>query len=367
VQGVSIPSRDVEIAGHGESGMLRAAVIVLASRNVLPYIHFPLRSRAMMRRAPPPDFRYVWLAPGPSSTALALGAGIVGVAGVDAALWSVGHEPITLGLTFLGGAAFALTFLRNGARLPKAAGARAVAMAVVPWGVIVEPDAEPRVLRWSAIRKISISATHAMNGGTPAVVASIVTVETEHERLAGCAPGAIDLESLTVHCAAYAEESAMPVARDLDGMEPCEGGATEPVVGELLREAEELCTTSRGAARLHLPPGGYRTLSTRAAAPETLALLRGVLGASDGVGAADARPLAALVAGLLGASELLPDLLRLINAPHPLVAAVAKAAALRLGAPQSRAGAVDEVSAFLFEEDTERLTQWSAGVVAKFA
>jgi hypothetical protein len=75
---------------------------------------------------------------------------------------------------------------------------------------------------------------------------------------------------------------------------------------------------------------------------------------------ADARPLAAMVAALLRLQSLVPDLLRLASSPHPLVAAVAKAAAMRLGAGKNRAGAIAEVAAFLFDEDLDRLERWAA-------
>jgi hypothetical protein len=236
-------------------------------------------------------------------------------------------------------------------------------MAIVPWGVLIDPDNEPRVLRWPGIRRITVEVSHTLRGGTPAAVASVVTVDTGRELLAGRAVGAVGLEELTVHLDAYAEEAARPVALDLDGLEEAGDGATEPVMSDLLGRARDLCTTGRGAVQLGLPPGGYRSMGASTAGPDTLALLRSILGGSPhtpGPGPADARPLASIVAVLLDARELVPDLLRLVSAPHPVVAAVAKAAALRLGAPQSRAGAVDEVAAFLFEEDHQRIEHWAA-------
>jgi hypothetical protein len=201
-------------------------------------------------------------------------------------------------------------------------------------------------------------------------VSSLVTVHTDREILAGRAPGPVDLERLMANLDAYAEESVRPVAADLDGAELIGFGDAEPVGTDLLRHAEELCSTSRGAFRLCLPPGGYRTIAAQSAAPETISLLRSALaGGGDTAGdgdtarggdiAGDPRPLAAMLAGLLRAVDLVPDLLRLVNSPHPVVAAVAKAAALRLGAPQSRAGSIDEVAAFLFEEDALFLERWS--------
>lgn len=312
----------------------------------------------MARRVHPPDFRYVWLIPGPGSATLALGAATAAVAGMGLLLWSNGHHPLSLGV-MASGAALAGAVLRRGegtrARAPW--GAREVTMAIVPWGVIIDPDAEPRVLRWAAIRSISVETAHTLRGGTPAVVASMVTVATGRELLAGRTSGAAGLERLIVNLEAYTEEAARPVSLDLEGFEAA--GVTEPVIGELLARAGELCTTGRGAARLTLPSGGYRSMATAAAGPETLALLRGILAPDAAETPSDARPLAAMIAVLLGARELVPDLLRLVSSPHPVVAAVAKAAAIRLGAPQSRAGAVDEVAAFLFEEDYQSVERWS--------
>jgi hypothetical protein len=232
-------------------------------------------------------------------------------------------------------------------------------MAIVPWGILVDPDTEPRVIHWPGIRRITVEVAHTMRGGMPTAVASVVVVDTGRELLSGHTWGAVGLEGLTVHLDAYAEEAARPVALDLDGLETA-GDGTEPVVVDLLDRARDLCTTGRGAIMLGLPPGGYRSMGVTTAGPDTLALLRSILdGAPDHP--ADARPLASILAVLLGARELVPDLLHLVSAPHPVVAAVAKAAALRLGAPQSRAGAVDEVAAFLFEEDHRCLEQWAAG------
>lgn len=312
------------------------------------------------RKVPPPDFRYVWLTPGTSSAALALAGAAIGVGSFGLALLTSGRHPLSFGLMLAGGAVAVAAMIGPGERRPRAdRGAREVAMAIVPWGVIVSPETEPRVLRWPAIRKVSVDVAHTMRGGTPSVVATVVTVHTESDHLAGRTGGAAGLEGLTVNLEGYAEEAARPVALDLDGEEPAGDGATEPVMIPLLRRAEELCATGSGAARLGLPPGGYRAIASRAAAPETLALLRDALASGAEGRVADPRPLAAIVAVLLGARDLVPDLLRLVSSPHPVVAAVAKAAAIRLGAAQSRAGAVDEVAAFLFEDDFEQIQRWA--------
>ena len=96
-----------------------------------------------------------------------------------------------------------------------------------------------------------------------------------------------------------------------------------------------------------------------AAGPETVAELTAVLAASHET-PADPRPLACALAGELHATELLPDITALVTSPHPLTAAFAMASALRLGAPQSRAGSLDELSPFLFDDDVEALSSFAA-------
>jgi hypothetical protein len=292
-----------------------------------------------------------------------MAVGSVGTAGLGVALWGVDPRPLSLGLTLGMGAFTALVLARNERRLGLFRRSRAheVAMAVVPWGIIVAPDTEPRVLRWPAVRKVSVDVTHTLRGGTPAILESFVTVETERELLAGRAPGAVGLESLVANLDAYAEEAARPPARDLDGSAPAGDDATEPVATLLLKLAEEICSSGSGAARLLLPAGGYRSVSTQKAAPETLPELREVLYSSGGA-PADPRPLAAILAGMLGARDLVPDLLRLVSSPHPIVAAFAKAAALRLGAPLNRAGTLSEIGPFLFDEDLDAIRAWAGEV-----
>jgi hypothetical protein len=197
-----------------------------------------------------------------------------------------------------------------------------------------------------------------MRGGTPAVLSSLVTVETDHEKLAGRTAGAVELERLLVNLEAYSEESSRPVASDLDGLQAVEESGLEPTAALLLRHARLLCATATGAAALGLPSGGYRSVATRLAGPETVARLRAVL-ASDVDTPFDPRALAALVAGELDARELVSDLQRLATCPHPMVAACAKAAALRMGAPKNRIGSIDEVASFLFEEDLDLVLGWS--------
>jgi hypothetical protein len=313
------------------------------------------------RIAPTPDFRYVWLQPERGSFALAATAVGTGLAALGGFLWTTGHHAATSGV-LAGGAALTLGALLRGLRgagQRRRDGSARAPLAIVPWGVVVDPDGgAPRVLRWAGIHHVSVEVTHTRRGGAPLVVATRVALYTAREVLVGQISGSADLEGLPENVEAYAEEAARPVALDLEGNQAAGDGATEPVVGELLARAHEICTTARGALELGLPPRGYRAVTALVAGPETEALLASILGGAA-PGPADARPLAAAVAGRLGARRLVPSLLHLVSSPHPVVAAVAKAAAIRLGAGRNRAGSIAEVASFLFEEDVTHLERWA--------
>ncbi|MFO0762024.1 MAG: hypothetical protein U0359_36630 [Byssovorax sp.] len=308
----------------------------------------------MPHRAPPPDFRHVSLQPGPSAATLAVGAGALGAASFGVALWGSGHAMTAIGCAAASALAAGLVLGRD----RRDRGVRQASMTIVPWGVLVDPGDDLRVLRWPAIREIRARSAHAMEGGTPRVIRTAVQVLTEREALGGQTPGPAGLEGLIANLPSYAAEAGRPIAIDLEGRVPCGDGATEPVIDDLRRAAEELCTTAAGAVRLLLPPGGYRRVGGGGVGPETLDLLRAILRGSEAE-EADPRPLAAMAAALLGARDLLPELIRLGLSPHPVMAVVARAAALRLGAPRARVGSLDEIALFLFEEDSEALERWA--------
>jgi len=230
-----------------------------------------------------------------------------------------------------------------------------VAMAIVPWGVLVQPDLEPRILRWAAVRRIHVEMIHGRDGGTPTTLWSVVTIETAHERFAGRAAGAIAIERLVAHVDAYADEQAHAIALDLDGRRAADG-PHEPVIESLLAAARTSAVGARDGTRLGLPMG-YRRAGGGASS-ETIDVLRSVL-CDRAPRTPDPRALAAVLAAELGASPLARELQSLVQSPHPIVAAVAKAAAGKLGVDAAKIGAVSEVAPFLHEADVEALTRWA--------
>ena len=153
-------------------------------------------------------------------------------------------------------------------------------------------------------------------------------------------------------------EEVPAIALDLDGDRPS-GRIHETQVEPLLSAARSFLASGAGYAALALPSASYRTSWTRAASADTLDILRAVLVGRDAE-PHDRRPFAAVVAAELKATELVDELIALVDSPHPLVASVAKAAALRLGAPTSRVGSLDEVEAFLAPADLDALRLFAA-------
>lgn len=317
--------------------------------------------REMPFAAPPPDFRYVGLVAGvpPSDIALATAGASTSVLGF-LLVWVLPDTPALI-VSAVAASLVGIALGRRGAvRLVKRLRAAPTAMAIVPWGVLVDPDEPaPRVLRWPGVVRIDVDFVHHRDAaGTATTAWSFVTVETARERLIGRAAGPIAIERLVAHLPAYADEASLPLALDLDARRAGPVAGTEPIVLTLVARAQALVSSADGIEALSLAPASYRDLSARVAGAETIDVLRRLLRAAPTT--SDPRALAALVAGELDATELIPDLLRLVTAVSPVVAGAAKAAALRLGAEPNRAGSLDEVAPFLLEDDHEALAAWLA-------
>ena len=236
--------------------------------------------------------------------------------------------------------------------------ARGVPMAIVPWGIVVDPASRSRVLRWAGVERVVARMFYSTDTGTPTTRWSVVTVETPRERLSGRAPGAVPLERLVVHMEAYARESSHVLALDLDG-EVAGEGPCEPELEPVLEAVRAYLLSPPASNRLGLPAAGYRGASPLAPSAASVAAVRAVLRDRTARNV-DPRAFAALLAAELDAKELTGDLLALVQCPHPLIAAVAKAAAQRLGGGPATGG-LEEVAPFLKTEDVAVLEAWMGG------
>lgn len=233
-------------------------------------------------------------------------------------------------------------------------------LSVHPWGVAVEDESAPRVLRWAAIEAVEVTTRYARDGGSTSAIKSRVVLETRRERLVGATWGDAPLERLQAHFRAYAREQERHVAFDLDGRR----AASDPFAlqaASLVSEARAWLGAAEAVRRLGLSGGSYRRAAAPVATPDAIAALRAVLEArSWGDGERDARAFAAVCAGELAASSLVPSLLALTQSPHALVAAAARSAAARLGADRQRTGALEELERFLAPEDLAVFVEWAA-------
>ena len=310
-------------------------------------------------QAPSPDFRYVGLEPitaprlGVAATAFGLGAGVtLAMSGLDMrqALFAGALASIMSAVALRSG---------NGSRLPPAPIGSA-RMAIVPWGVLVETDESPRILRWAAVRKIHIETSRVRRLLSVAAISTRVAIETDRDRFVGEAIGVLRLEQLVEHLTAYASEQSTPIALDLEGTAegPESLEAIEPGCEMLLAAARNWLGTADAVGRLGLAPGGYRSASALAPTTRAVDVLRTILRDRTSR-SADPRAFVAVIAAELHARELVPELVALTQCPHPLVAAVARQAARKLGASRAKTGTLDEVSPFLFEADRLGLDAWA--------
>lgn len=310
----------------------------------------------MAQLAPAPDFRFVGVEPGPSARAariIPLAAGAVTFA---IALGLSGFELSTLPLALLLG--FGTKLIVQRMIGPASNGDRQSRMSIVPWGVLVHNDETPRVLRWPGVRSVEVELVHEMDNATPSIRWSVVKIRTEHELLAGRAPGGVCLESLEANLERYANEAARPLAADLKG-ESALDEWPEPTFERLLEEARRVLASGELGAEFLLSPSSYRRADVETC-PESRTALGFVL-SSSGDSPADPRPLALILSAELGARELGPLVMLLTTSPNPMVAAIARAAALRLGVELSRAGALDELAEFVPSGDLAQIRVWAAG------
>src|SRR6266545_3376983 len=108
-----------------------------------------------LRGAPPPDFRYVGLCPGPSGSAVAAlccGVGL-GTFALGVGLGGTGEAGTLAAAAIAGGIAALLCGRLSG---PTARWSSQVPMAILPWGVVLESESMPRILRWAAVREVRV-------------------------------------------------------------------------------------------------------------------------------------------------------------------------------------------------------------------
>ncbi len=299
--------------------------------------------------APPPDYRRVGLERVRSRSTGAWLALLGSGAAVGASLRGAGGALLGLGLAASSGV-IARAFRRAAVGDDRSR----LDMAIVPWGVLLDFHDRATVLRWAAVSSVHVHAVHGRDQGTPLTLYTVVSIETSRERFVGRATGALPLERLAVHVAAYAAEAGHRVALDLDGSRSGEG-PTEPDAELVIAAARAYLATPVAAQRLELV-AGYRSGVGGPGARGQSEICR-VLG--DRVARrVDPRPFAAVLAAELDVRAATDALLALVHSPLPLLAAFARVAAAKLGAARSQVGALEEVEPFLLARDVEVLVAW---------
>jgi hypothetical protein len=326
------------------------------------------------RELVPAELRYQFLKAGPGRAPVRVGgfAIAIGVVVGFVAASELHSKPAGLLVTIpvVWGIA---TALRGLARLlPPSKDYRAVPVGIVPWGVVLDPDGASIPVSWSRLGHVGVTAVQEDDGGAfwarfnfyrqdrrdedaPARV--IVTFETKGGTVQATGEEGTWLTWLRASAPRVTRAANRPPAGDLHGTAAL---AVEgvPVSLALLRCAETLLASPDARASLGLSESyDYRATRSSVVGPTTPDLLRRALWSAPGE--LDPGPLAAVLAAELGVAELLPDLLRLLLSPSPLLAGVAKAAALRLGASLRVAGSFEELEPFLAADEIAELRRWA--------
>ncbi len=311
--------------------------------------------------APAPDFRYVGVAPvtthgiGERSRAV-IGSAFVGAYfGAMVGLTSHDHLAFSFFGAMLGGA-MRVFYTHKSGKIPADPPRVELPMAIVPWGVLIESESQPRALRWAAIERVDVKSKFVRHGAIDTTAFTILTIETAREKFVGRAHGDVPLDRLVAHLKAYSREASHRIALDLDGARPAPAHLV-PSCESLLNAARDYASSSAAVRRLSLAGADYRRAGSRAPSKLAIEELRGVLTNRRDINV-DPRPFAAILAAEFGAHELEKEIVALVQSPHPFVAAVAKAAAKRLGVATSRTGSLEEVAPFLFEQDIHSLDAW---------
>jgi len=311
--------------------------------------------------APPPDFRYISLEPAQArpnlkGRALATGAIVCGVG-----VMTLGSHALALTWTLGLGVGAAWYVLRHPPK-PAAAAFDIEHIAIVPWGVVVHSSAGPRVLRWGAIDSVEVRYEREpgeIDDVASGVRWSEVTLRARTETLVGRARGLVPLERLEAHLPSYAQEAGRPIALDATATHTAMSDL-EPVFPRLLDEVHRSVRAPDAIPELGLELRGYRGGAQGELGAEGLFVLKRWLTEDADPLGADRRPLAAVLAAELRARPLMDALVGLITSPHPFVAAVARASALRLGAELRRVGSLQELSDFVAATELDAMLSWGA-------
>lgn len=313
---------------------------------------------ANARDLAPPEMRYQYLRAGPGRSPWAV-RGIAGAIGLGGAvtLALVTNLRILLGTAPVIAAIVGGLFRGFARLLGPSKDYRAAPVAIVPWGILVDPDTEPRALPWPKVRELSFTRVDrqgSRNNDAPAV--TIMLFDTEAGVVQAQGDDGEWVSSIDAFAPRFARSALRGPAGDLTGTDPLDTTGLPPTLA-LLRRAEAVLDSADGRSSLGIEAGNYRTISSKTAGPETKQILRDALW-NDG-SPLDPGPLAAVLTAELGVTDLLPDLLRLILSTSPLLAATARAAARKLGASPAHAGSLDEIAHFLPEQDLTELRRWT--------
>lgn len=311
-----------------------------------------------MRELAPAELRYQFLEAGTGKVPWIVGGvtGAVGLGGAIGAGVATGQMWVAFLAPFVGLLLGAMGGQSVGPFERDLKTLHAIPISIVPWGLVLDPERRPEPIRWSKIKRLSHTIlTKNRRDDEHAPRRAMFLFDLGTRRIQCVADEGSWVQMVHAFRPRLAISSARPPASDLAGTSALETTGL-PLSLALIRRAQALIASAEGRAMLGLEGGSYRTTSSGIAGERTRQMLYQAFW--DAESHYDPGPIATILAAELQVKTLLPHLLELILAPTPILAAAARASAVKLGATLMSAGSLDEVRWFIPTIDIDELRAW---------
>lgn len=310
----------------------------------------------MKRTLCPAELRFVSLDPGPGRAAfwvkgLVTGAAIGGISMIKVGV--LAPAAVVIGAV-VGGAVLAFDHARRPAIERGTRKILTPSLDVCPWGV----SGERQVFRWSDFTTIHHLTRHVQRN-RETVLLNLYYLELHDGTLLQSQTESIDASILQVLHERFARASARKIAlglTDTAGAPP----SAEGLATELIEAARRIVLAEEPPAWFErLATSDYRGAGASALTPDAATRLRAGLLEEPG-GDIDLGPLHIAILAECGVDAAAAELLALTMSPNVVVAAAARAGAMRLGVPQMRTGPLSELSSFLRASEIASWAAWAS-------
>jgi hypothetical protein len=228
-----------------------------------------------------------------------------------------------------------------------------VALEICPWGVFTK-----QWVPWRGVDQIAHTVEVERRRTTNDFIrSSVVRVRVNTEYFAGKRLEESVLEALDALLPIYKSQSSMPFAVGVDATSKPIAHDAPSAFRDILASSRAFLNSPAGRELTESASGSYREETRKVKPQTTLRLSQWLIEKPHKI---DPAPFAAIIAAELDVRETIDELLALTMSPHPLVAAVARASANRMGVHPSRSFPIEETVPFLDADDLAAIRAWAS-------